>query len=195
MAVSPFSASAFSAPVLAAINHVLDQADWARLKLQPFAGRSVRVAMMPFSLSFAISSDGGLHSCDTTSDLDIILPANTPFLAMQGNDQVMKAAQIKGPADLADALSFVLKNLRWDIEEDLATVFGDVVAHRIAGVLHAFADWHRQAAANLAGNATEYFVEENPTLVKSAEISTFVSDVAQLREQLAKIESRIKGLK
>jgi ubiquinone biosynthesis protein UbiJ len=42
MAASPFPASAFSAPVLAAINHVLDQADWARLKLQPFAGRSIR---------------------------------------------------------------------------------------------------------------------------------------------------------
>jgi ubiquinone biosynthesis accessory factor UbiJ len=188
MAASSFPAPAFSA-------HVLDQADWARLKLQPFAGRTVRVAMMPFSLSFAIDSDGRLHGSDATSDLDIVLPANTPFLALQGNDQVMKAAQIKGPADLADALSFVLRNLRWDIEEDLAKVFGDVVAHRMAGALNAFADWHRKAAVNLAENATEYFVEENPTLVKPAEMSAFVTEVAQLREQIANIESRIKGLK
>jgi ubiquinone biosynthesis accessory factor UbiJ len=188
-----------SAPIVALINHVLDQAGWARQKLQPFAGRNVSIAMTPFSLSFIIGNDGRLQNhfqgSGVPADLEIVLPASTPLLALQGSEQLMKAVQINGPADLADALSFVLRHLRWDIEEDLAKVFGDIAAHRMAGALNAFVEWQRKAAINLAENVSEYFVEENPTLVKPAEMAAFVAEVAQLCEQLATIESSISRLK
>lgn len=199
MTATPFPAPAFFTPIFVAVNHVLDQADWARLKLQPFSGRNVRIAMMPFSFSFSIGSDGRLQSSNATAakpaELEIILPANTPFLAMQGNDQVMKAAQINGPADLAETLSLVLRHLRWDIEEDLSKVFGDVVAHRMVAVLNAFAGWQNQAARNLGENIGEYLVEENQTLVKPYEINKFNAEVASLCDNLARIENRINHLK
>jgi ubiquinone biosynthesis accessory factor UbiJ len=184
-----------SVPVLATINHVLDQAGWARSKLQPFAGKSVHITMLPFVLTFLIGSDGSLQAGDADPDLDIVLPANAPILALQGNERVMKAAQLNGPADLADALSFVLRNLRWDIEEDLSKVLGDVVAHRIVAALGTFADWQRQSTRNLAENVGEYLVEEKQALVKSSEFTPHQEGVASLRSDLARVESRIKGLK
>jgi ubiquinone biosynthesis protein UbiJ len=193
-----FSPSAFSTPVFAAFNHVLDQADWARQQLQPFAGRNVRIAMAPFSFAFAIGSDGRLQESSVSvakpAELEIILPANTPFLALQGNEQVMKAAQINGPADLAETLSLVLRHLRWDIEEDLSKIFGDIVAHRMMAALNAFAGWHQQAARNLSENVGEYLVEENQTLVKRYEISDFSAGVASLCDNLSRIEARINQL-
>ena len=186
-----------SVPLLAALNHVLGQAAWARSKLQPFAGRSVRVAMFPFALTFAIGSDGNLKDSDAVGDgvdLDIVLPADAPLLALQGNEQVMKSARINGPADLANALSFVLSNLRWDIEEDLSKVFGDIAAHRIVAGLNAFADWQRQAARNLADNVGEYLVEENQALAKSFEIAAFSDDIAQLQGALERMATRIDRL-
>lgn len=184
----------FSTPALAALNHVLDQAGWARRKLQPFAGRHVCIAMQPFSLLFEIGGDGYLLASDASADLDIVLPAETPLLAWQGGEQVMKAVRIDGPAELANTLSFVLRHLRWDIEEDLSKVFGDIIAHRMTTALHGFASWQRQAAQNLAGNLGEYLIEENPTLVKSAELEAFADDAARLRVKLATMEARINRL-
>ena len=186
-----------SVPVIASFNHVLGQAAWARGKLQPFAGRSVRIAMFPFGLTFAVDRDGYLEAGDATGDavdLDIELPADAPLLALQGNDRVMKAARINGPADLANALSFVLGNLRWDIEEDLSKVFGDIAAHRIVEGLNVFATWQRQAVRNLAENVGEYLVEENQALAKGFEIDAFADDVRQFQGDLASLGSRIERL-
>lgn len=194
MTALPLPASVLSAAALAAVNHVLDQADWARQRLQPFAGRIVRISMPPFVLSFALDSDGRFENSNAEPDLTIALPAQSPLLALQGNDQVMKAGQINGPADLADALSFVLRNLRWDIEEDLSKVFGDIVAHRIVATLNAFTQWQRQAARNFVENISEYLVEENPTLMKPADIAVFADEVGRLRNDLARIETRINHL-
>ena len=194
---APLRAKPFAEPALRAINHVLDQATWARQKLQPFAGRTISIVMPPFSPCFAITSDGRLevgNTADKAADLHILLPANTPLLALQGSDKVIKAAQINGPADLADAFSFVLRNLRWDFEEDLSKAFGDITAHRMAIALKRFGGWQRQALHNLTGNVGEYFIEENPILVKPAEITGFADDVGQLSSRLSSLETRINHL-
>ena len=188
------TASLFSAPALAAINHVLDQAEWARYKLRPFAGRNVRIAMPPLSLSFAIDGDGRVQTGSASPDLDIVFPAGTPLLALQGGEAAIKAAQVNGPADLADALRLVLRHLRWDIEEDLSKVVGDIAAHRIVSALDAFTRWQLQAGRNLAENIGEYLVEENPTLVKPAAVGVFADEVERLCSDLAAIEARITHL-
>ena len=181
--------------VIAAINHVLDRADWARERLQPFAANIVRISMLPFELKFVIEGDGRLRSSEAVPELDIVLPPHAPLLALQGKEQLMKAVPLKGPADLADALSFVLRNLRWDIEEDLSKVMGDVAAHRMVAALDAFAGWQRQAARNLGENVGEYLIEERQTLVKEVEFAKFRADVDDLGAHLARIETRIDKLR
>jgi len=189
-----FSSPLLSTPVLAAVNHVLDQAGWARKLLQPYAGRSIRIAMQPFSLSFAIDSAGCLQASTASADLDIVLPAAAPLLAMQGSEAVMKAAQISGPADLANTLNFVLRHLRWDIEEDLSKVIGDIAAHRVVSAFEAFTRWQGQAGRNLAENIGEYLVEENPTLVTASSVASFAGEVERLRSDLAMLEQRVARL-
>ena len=188
----PFPQASFLAPVLTAWNHVLEQADWATKKLQPFAGRRVRVAMPPLTFAFAIEANGLLAASEGTPDLVVELPAATPLLALQGNEQVMKAARIEGPADLADALSFVMRHLRWDAEEDLSKVVGDIAARRAMQFVSTFAGWQRQAARNLAENVGEYLVHENPTLVSAADNVALTKDLAELRNRLDRLETRIQ---
>ena len=178
-------------PLLAAFNHVLDQAEWARQKLVPFAGRSAHISMSPLAFSFAIDADGRLiASTATTADVEITLPANTPLLALQGPEQVMKAARINGQAEFADTLGFVLRNLRWDIEEDLSKVVGDIAARRLVAMLNSFAEWQREAARNLAENIGEYLIEEKQALVTAPEFKAFSDEISQLRVSLEKAEAR-----
>lgn len=182
---------------LAALNHLLMGAAWARERLAPFAGRSARLSLPPFRLDFLITVDGSLMVPDLAMedcDVEIALPADAPLLALRGTEAVAKATHISGPAEFADALGFVLRNLRWDFEEDLSKGVGDIAAHRIGGLLKAFGAWHEQATRNLAENFAEYLTEEQPILVNQNELGVFSAAVSRLRDDLAQMEMRVLRL-
>lgn len=182
---------------LAALNHLLLGAAWARERLTPFAGRAARLSLPPFRLEFLIASDGLLTAADLEKDgcdVEISLPVDTPLLALRGQEAIANATRISGSAEFADALGFVLRNLGWDFEEDLSRVVGDVAAHRLAGLLKAFGAWQGQATRNLAENFAEYLSQEQPVLVSQNELTGHAAAVMQLSEDLARIDARIRRL-
>lgn len=188
------------APLLAAINHLLGQATWAREKLAPFTGHSARITLPPFEAAFLIGEDGYISApiladaAEAEPEVSISLPAATPLLALQGKDAVMRAARIEGSAEFAEALGFVIRNLRWDAEEDLSKVVGDIAAHRIVGGTREFAAWQQQAAQNLAENLAEYFTEEQPLIARRTDIADFSADIDRLRDDVARLEKRVQRL-
>lgn len=191
---------ALPAPLLAAINHLLGQAAWAREKLAPFAGHAARIRLPPFEGAFMIGEDGCIaapmlaNPAEAEPEVNISLPAATPLLALQGKDAVMRAARIEGSAEFAEALGFVIRNLRWDAEEDLSRVVGDIAAHRIVGGTREFAAWQQQAVQNLAENLAEYFTEEQPLIARRTDIADFSADIDRLRDDAARLEKRIQRL-
>lgn len=183
--------------VLAGLNHLLGQAGWARDRLQGHQGRKARISAGGFDLNLCITADGCFDAAanDGEPDVAISLPPDTPLRMMQGGvAEVMKGATVTGAADLADALSHVLRNLRWDVEEDLSRVVGDIAAHRLVKGTESLVAWQKDAAARLAENLTEYLVHENPQLVRQEEFKTFGDEVAALRAQLDGLEQRLNKL-
>lgn len=179
---------------LAAFNHLLAQSAWARGRLAPFAGRQARVTMPPWRVDFSVTMDGWVAapSGDGRSfDVEIVLPADAPLRLPQGFGPLMASARISGAADFAEALGFVLGRLRWDFEEDLSRLLGDVAAHRLAAAFGALVQWQRQAADNLVQNVAEYLRFEQPMLVGAAEAAQFGAGVAQLDEAVARLEQRL----
>lgn len=188
--------AALPAPLLAAVNHVLAQAAWARARLAPFGGHVARITVPPFAAEFAIGDDGHLlpAPADTAPEVSISLPATAPLLALQGHDAVMRAARLEGSAEFAEALGFVIRNLRWDAEEDLSKVVGDIAAHRLVGGIRSVAAWQQQAARNLAENLAEYFTEEQALIASEAAVVQFVDDIDRLRDDVARLEKRVERL-
>jgi ubiquinone biosynthesis protein UbiJ len=184
------------APVLLAVNHLLDQAAWARAKLAPYAGHIAQISLPPFEAAFLILDDGrlGVPKVDAEPEVRILLPATTPLLALQGNDAVMRAARLEGSVNFAEALGFVIRNLRWDIEEDLSRIVGDIAAHRLVGGAREFLAWHQQTAQRLGENLAEYFTEENPQIARRSAIADFSADVDRMRDDLARLEKRVQRL-
>ncbi len=188
------------APLLATINHLLGQAAWAREKLVPFAGHAARIKLPPLEAAFLIAADGCIAALpdagltEVEPEVSISLPAATPLLALQGKDAVMRAARIKGSAEFAEALGFIIRNLRWDAEEDLSRIVGDIAAHRIVSGTRELAAWQQQAAQNFAGNLAEYFTEEQPLVARQADIAAFSRDIDQLRDDTARLEKRLQRL-
>lgn len=182
--------------LVATVNHLLSQTLWAREKLQPFAGQCVKMSLPPFSVMFSITAEGlvATATTDTEPAVSIDLPASTPFLALQGQAAIMRAARISGSAEFAQSLGYVLQHLRWDVEEDLSHAFGDIVSHRLVAGAHIFSANQKKRAMNLAENVSEYLIEEQPTLVRRITIADFSADVNKLRDDMARLEKRLQRL-
>lgn len=185
------------APAFVAINHLLEQATWARAKLVPFAGHSAQIRLPFMQFAFRITEPGTLAAApaDAVPEVVISLPATAPLLALQGKDALLRAARLEGSADFAQALSDLMRNLRWDAEEDLSRWLGDIAAHRLVGGAQAFVTKQRQMALALTENLAEYFTEEQPMIARRAAIADFSATVDHLRDDVARLEKRLNRLR
>lgn len=181
---------------LGAINHLLSGEDWARERLQAFAGQTVHVDLASLKLALEITpagvfAVGDKHAAATVS---IRLPADALRRVLTDRNSLLAASQISGAADLAECLGFISRNLSWDAEGDLSHVVGDIAARRLVAGGKQVLQWPRQQVKNLALNLTEYFTEENPTIASRQDVSAFCAEVESLREPLSRLEKRIAAL-
>lgn len=180
---------------LASINHLLSAAPWARERLSPHAGRGARLRVEPFEAVFSVQPDGYLAPApaDESPAVTLSLPLGAA-LGLVGGDvaRTMSEVRIDGNAEFADALGFVFRNLRWDVEEDLSKVFGDILAHRIVSAASRLKVFNAQALDALGGNLAEYFTEEQKLLVTHRELAAHGRDVGKLRDDLARLEKRLE---
>ena len=178
------------------VNHLLDGETWARVRLQPFAGQCARFVCGPFDAALEITPQGTFTpaTADVIPTVTFTLPFDAPWRALGDRDALIAEAKINGAADLAECLGFVLRHLRWDIEDDLAPLVGDVAARRLVQGGRAFAGWQRTQASNLTHQVADYFTIENPLLVRPAEITAFAGEVDQLRRAVEQFEQRINAL-
>lgn len=183
---------------LSALNHVLGGEAWARERLRLFAGQHLRLQGGPLAIELTVDSQGFLQrrepQAGETPAVTIELPADAPFRLLRGRDAVFGAARLTGSADFAETLAFVFRNLRWDIEEDLSRVVGDIVAHRLVHSGRSLLAWQRRSAANLAANVSEYLEEEAELLVSRQEGRDFAVTVAALAKEAEALEMRLKRL-
>ncbi len=178
------------------INHLLTSEEWPSERLKPFAGQKARLELGALFLSLEITRDGIFMPGDKSAlvAVCITLPADAPLRALTDRSSLLSAAHISGSAELAEALSFVFRNLLWDVESDLSPLVGDIAARRLVEGGKQVATWHVQQARNLALNLAEYFTEESPTIARRQDVSSFCADVDHLQTALTQLENRIKLL-
>ena len=182
-------------PFTAAFNHVLAQNAWAQAKLAPFAGMLFQLRLPPAVLNFSLDASGLVRQA-TGGTPDATLVA-TPtgflrYLAVEPRDPNLIV--IEGDAEFGAALREILSQLTWEAEEDLSRLFGDVLAHRIAGFAKNWFTWREQSFKNLALGASEYFTEEQPLLAKPRQVAQFAQEVAAVESAVDSLEKRIQKL-
>lgn len=191
----------FESPVAAALNHLLESETWARERLAPFAGAALELRAPPLpALRFVIAADGRLSAAgdgpegQAASPLIVTLGPGALAAAVKGEEYLLRAIQVEGNAGLASEVMFLFRHLRWDVEEELAKVFGDAAAHRVAGMVRGAVAWHADAAQRIAQAMVEYATEERPLLVQRGELKEGAARLAQLRDGLERLEKRIDRL-
>jgi ubiquinone biosynthesis protein UbiJ len=184
----------FDTGAATALNQLLKREAWARDKLAPFAGELVELRFAPLPpLRMAIGEGGQAVPAEAGREATLVITAKPEIFSAlaKGQEHLLRAVDISGNARLATEILALLRYLRWDVEEDLSRVFGDVLAHRMVGTAREFVAWQAEAGRRLAENVMEYAVEERRMLVSRTEFEGFAAQVAKLRDDIARLEQRI----
>jgi ubiquinone biosynthesis protein UbiJ len=135
------------------LNHVLMQEKEAQDRLARKKGSVLHIRWGLFALDLLITPAGllDLASSAAKPDLLIAVAVDSPWMLLQstmaGKPPPVK---IEGDVQLAAELGWLAENLRWDFEEDLSRVVGDIPAHAMAD------------AARQAGQAVQSFLMAAP---------------------------------
>ena len=185
-----------STPASAVINHLLAQESWARNELARHAGK---VALLDGGIAFAklkVAADGMVQAAgdDDAAKVTVRVKLSDLPLIMQNRERIFSYVQIEGDADFANSISRLAQNLRWEAEEDLARLIGDIPATRVTAGVKVAVETAMTTQRKFAENLAEYFLEEKPMLVRPQAVSDFASDVAKLRDDVERLATRIEKL-
>jgi len=189
-------AAIFTPPVAAAINHLLRGASWARERLIPFAGKTARFNLAPFAVTLSIRDSGEVEDCIAADlpDADFTLTPGVALRMLASDRNAWQDVQISGDTELAREILFIAQHLRWDAEEDLSRVFGDIVAHRMVQAAGDLRHWQQQATDSFMRSAAAYWTDEQPLIATRHDVERFVCEVDALRDDVARAEKRIERL-
>jgi ubiquinone biosynthesis accessory factor UbiJ len=150
------------------LNQLLARETWARGRLERFVGQSAefRPPLLP-PLRVAIAAGGTIEPGGDEPSASVTL---------QG---------IVGEGALADELRYLAEHLRWDFEEELARVMGDVAAERVGSTLRSLVRWQADAAERVTQAFADY------AFVRADELERFATDVERLRAAIGELERRL----
>jgi len=145
------------------VNHVISSEAAAVQRLRPHAGRCIRLhiigwpsALPPLpALAFVVTPAGLVEWCgpETTqvADLQLSVDASNPArLVAQGLAGQRPPVDVAGDARLATDVSWLMDNLRWEAQDDLARIVGPALANELARVGAMLAAGVRHAVRSLA---------------------------------------------
>jgi ubiquinone biosynthesis protein UbiJ len=182
---------------IAPLNHVLQGESWARRRLQAFAGKTARFRLPPFiDLALTVQAGGEVSAAASNSPCDAIFTLDPPlFLRLLANNSgAYHEIRIAGDSVFADEILQIGKNLRWDVEEDLSRIIGDILAHRVVRTGDNLIQWQKGAFHNLLQTMAEYWTEEQPLLAKPVDMRELTHEVSRLSMDTEHLEKRLNAL-
>lgn len=145
--------SEFQHRVVLTLNHVLMQEREAMSRLARQQGQIMLVQWRTFNFRFIATPAGllDLAAPEATPDLVMTLTEESPLSLAQAALRGDKpAVHIDGNVQLAAEVNWLVEHVRWDMEEDLARVVGDVPAHTLGQFARTLTEGLRQFIAKAA---------------------------------------------
>ena len=135
------------------LNHVLQQEPEAQQRLVRQQGRVVRFQWRFVTMELVATPAGLLDLAPPGSvpDLTLSVTDDNPFEIARATLRGDKpSVQIVGDVQLAAEVNWLVDHVRWDVEDDLARVIGDVPAHALGNAVRRVVGALRQFVGNRA---------------------------------------------
>ncbi|MFC4279023.1 ubiquinone biosynthesis accessory factor UbiJ [Achromobacter aloeverae] len=201
-----------------ALNALLKREEWARDRLARHAGKTVRLSFSGFQLSLTVDAQGYADVAadaivpDVTLTLDSGKFSLARLLGEEGRalanaspreraDAFADMTHISGDAGLAQVVAELAANLRWDVEDELARVVGDIPATRLTQGVRSVARGARDVAQRVGGNVAEFLSYEQGVLANRPVMEGWRDGIARaagsvdaLAARLARLDARLGRL-
>lgn len=178
------------------LQHIINQNNWSREHLIPFAGKVLQFDFVLIKPSLIILEDGSLSFAGETIGADAVihLPPSLTLRLLANDDAAKMQIKIDGDTHLATQVSKVLQKLRWDIEDDMSHLVGDIAASKISKSSHKVLQTVKKQSIDITEMVSEYWQEEIKILAKKHQVERFITDVDVLRSDTARFEKRLQKL-
>lgn len=182
--------------IIAALNHLLNDAPWARQRLMGHAGKRIAINLFPLQFTFAIDHEGRLQQASDDDDVDARMQLGALLAARiaLGDHAATHDIQISGDTQFAADFGNTLLTLDWDAEADLARFIGDSAAHQLVQIARNLIAWQRRTLTDSAAMLTDYAHEESALITKRRHLDEFIAEVDRLRDACARLDKRIGNL-
>ena len=184
------------------LNKLLQREDWARDRLSRHAGKTARFIVGSIKTSLTIQSGGLVQSSDpaVVPDVTLTIPAGKiaqlpAVLRARDPSLLTELMHIEGDAGLAHLVSDLARDLRWDPEDDLSRVVGDVAARRLLQTGKTIAEGMQSSAERLAGNVSEFLSHESGMMASRPAFQDNIALIKALSARLDQLDARVARLK
>lgn len=160
---------------------------------------AVRVRNTRLAMYCRVEPDGVVLAGDYDDEPDAAVTGSLLTLARLGGESGEDAVrdgslELTGDAEVARRFQRLLFYGRPDVEEELASVIGDVAAHEVGEVARRVGRWARDARETFHRNLSEYLQEETRELPTRYETNAFRDRVERLRDDVARMDARLRLL-
>lgn len=194
---------AFFLPVLeSALTRFINLDPDALPLLEPLAGHVVRIDLQPAGWSFFLCpTHSGVQLLeDWTGEPDTVLSGSPlAFAAMGLSNRPMNMifageVEIHGNTAVGHAIQKLFARLDIDWEEQLSTVCGDVLAHKIGNLVRSAGSRGQESLQSARLTLGEYFTEETRDLPTRYECDALMSAIDTARADVDRLQARIERL-
>lgn len=181
-------------PVAGCLNRLANKSSQIKQRLQAHANETVCFRIDPLvSLSVTITQDGHFTAAARDAQVATILdiPAKAIPRIAAGERAAFDKIIVCGDPELADTLLYLGKVFQAEIEENLSSIMGDILARRMTLAGQELVRWHLGSISNLSRALGEFLGEEQPVTASRARLHQLVSEVDLLQQQISRLEERI----
>ena len=178
------------------LQHLITQNSWANTMLQPFAGKSAQFNISLINTTLVILENGSLAIAGETNTPDAIvtIPPSLLLRLIAKDESAKLKINIEGDTHLAAELAKVFTNMRWDYEDDLSKLIGDIPANKMGEFSRQTTKIIKDTTTNLAEMLSEYWQEETSMIAKKRHVEEFNAGVDRLRADVARFEKKLQKL-
>ena len=121
--------------IVKTLNYLLAQESWASDLLRKHIGKKVKFILPVTQVSLLINEQANFSLAkEDGEDPNVTLTISADVLNAYiggGKDAAAQHVKVSGDVDLAQTMSKLASQLRWEFEEDLSKLVGDTLAHRL----------------------------------------------------------------
>jgi len=184
-------------PLVNCLNRLIDKSPQARQRLQAYRHETVLFRINSLAdLYVTITPEDYFATASSGVKVAVILDISAslvPRIAV-GDSSVFGEIVISGDPELAETLLYLGKIFQADVEENLSSLIGDVLARRVTVTGQELVRWHLNGLHNLSRALGEFLAEERNVAAGKTRFQLLVSDIEQLQQQLSQLEDRVSAL-